>query len=73
MADIELVILETVPNIIFVPLFNNTAIPIQTKNKKGSIYDSHIIISIIATIATAKTRIQVGNIVIFLSLILPLV
>ena len=34
MADIELVILETVPNIIFVPLFNNTAIPIQTKNKK---------------------------------------
>ncbi len=58
MADIELVILETVPNIIFVPLFNNTAIQYKLKIKKVLYMISHIIISIIATIATAKTRIK---------------
>ena len=73
MADIELVIFEIVPKNILVPLLSKIARPMQNRNKNGSTYDSHIIISITKQIATAKTKIHVGSITIFLSATFPLV
>ena len=64
---------DTSPNIILVPLLRITAIKIDTKNKNGSKYDSHMIINIITAQETDTIRIHDGKIGVLEVAILPLV
>ena len=64
---------DTLSNIMFVPLFNITAISIVVRNINGSMYDSHIIINIIVAPPIATTNIHIGNIGVLASAISPAV